>query len=243
MTSVSTWMFGVAGGRSVPLRIGQRRGQRTRLVNGLGLPVQAGDHHVQGAAGGSSTAARATISGRCREESRYWCTVRMGQRQRTATPTWTRTWPGRSAAGVAAPATALRRRHACRAAQRAGAPGPSPLCPRPPAGQRCLAGCPAGWTGAHGRAHARHHQAPPPVPGHRPQVGRVVDAWYQRTSSSVASCSQAVSLQAITVGGAEHRIGLTQRRMLGGQEVRGDAGVQLVDDAGKGSRIADAVMP
>jgi hypothetical protein len=74
-------------------------------------------------------------------------------------------------------------------------------------------------------------------------VGRVVDAWYQRTSSSVASCSQAVSLQAITVGGAEHRIGLTQRRMLGGQEVRGDAGVQLVDDAGKGSRIADAVMP
>jgi hypothetical protein len=113
----------------------------------------------KGPPGWSSTAARATISGRCREESRYWCTVRMGQRLSTATPTWTRTWSGRWAAGVATPATAPRRRHACRAAQRAGAPGPSWLCPRPPAGQRCLAGHPGGWTGSHGRAHARHHRS------------------------------------------------------------------------------------
>jgi hypothetical protein len=85
-------------------------------------------------------------------------------------------------------------------------------------------------------------QAPPQVPRHpRRWVGLSTPG--TSTSSGVASCSQAVCLQAITVGGAEHRIGLTQRRMLGGQEVRGDAGVQLVDDAGEGSTIADAVMP
>jgi hypothetical protein len=62
-------------------------------------------------------------------------------------------------------------------------------------------------------------EARPQVPGHPPLVGRVVGSWYQRTSSGVAGCSQAVSRQAITVGGAEHRIELTQLRMLGGQEV------------------------
>jgi hypothetical protein len=48
---------------------------------------------------------------------------------------------------------------------------------------------------------------------------------------------------AITVDGAEHRIGLTQLRMLAGRRCVGMAGVQLVDNAGKGSTIADAVMP
>jgi hypothetical protein len=85
-------------------------------------------------------------------------------------------------------------------------------------------------------------QAPPQVPRHRPQ-GVGLSTPGTSTSSGVASCSQAVCLRAITVGGAEHRIGQTQLRMAGGREVRGDAGVQLVDDAGKGSTIADAVMP
>jgi hypothetical protein len=70
-----------------------------------------------------------------------------------------------------------------------------------------------------------------------PQVGRLVDCCHQRTSSSVASCSESVSLQATTIGGVEHKIGLTRLRMLGRQKARGAADVQL------GSKIADALMP
>ena len=72
-------------------------------------------------------------------------------------------------------------------------------------------------------------------------MGRLVDRAHQRTSSSVASWSQAVCLQAITVSGAEHSIGLMQPRMLGGR--KWVAICSWVDDAGTGATIADAVMP
>jgi hypothetical protein len=61
-------------------------------------------------------------------------------------------------------------------------------------------------------------KAPPQVPRHHPQLGRLLHRRHQPTSSSVASWSQAVCLQAITVGGgAEHSIGLMPPRMLGGR--------------------------
>ncbi len=143
--------------------------------------------YVQGAVGVVQHPARARISGPVPRGAPVLVHRQDGQRLDTATPTWTRTWSGRWAAGW---------RRSDRAAKAPCMPSCSArwcawavsVVPRPPALQRCLAGRPGGWTGSHGRGHARHHQSTS-TGSRSSRRWSVVDSWYQRTSCGVASCS------------------------------------------------------